>query len=148
MKLIFPTFWFWHFFVIRASSFLCHSKLRQRGNRKRRPIVRRTRRRSRGHRSKLQLTHGIPRIFYLLTDGCEEPAYSRQAHMICDERWKEAAAVSVNGISGVSPGYALRFKEPFALANFYPHYAFRFWRAEVVRWRPLTHKDETIRGRP
>src|SRR5207249_7311105 len=100
MKLIFPTFLRHSCFVISLSF-----QIAQREKRKRRPIVRPARRRSRGHRSKLQLTHGIPRIFYLLTDGCEEPAYSRQAHMICDERWKEAAAVSVNGISGASPGY-------------------------------------------
>ena len=143
MKLIFPTFLRHSCFVISLSF-----QIAQREKRKRRPIVRPARRRSRGHRSKLQLTHGIPRIFYLLTDGCEEPAYSRQAHMICDERWKEAAAVSVNGISRASPGYALRLKQPFAFANFYPHYAFRFWRAEVIRRRPLTHKDPTIRGRP
>ncbi len=68
--------------------------------------------------------------------------------MICEERWKEAAAVSVNRISGASLGYAFRLKQPFALANFYPHYPFRFWRAEVVRRRPLTHKDPAIRGRP
>src|SRR5438270_10662814 len=68
--------------------------------------------------------------------------------MICDERWKGAAAVSVNVISGASLGYAIRLKQPFALANFYPHYAFRFRRAEVVRRRPLIHKDPAFRGRP
>src|SRR5206468_5435861 len=96
----------------------------------------------------LQLTHRVSWIFDLIADGCEEPPYSRQAYAICDQGWDKATSVSVYRIGGASLGYALRLKQPFALANFYPHYAFRFWRSEFVRRRPMTHKNEPIRRAP
>src|ERR1700730_15593252 len=96
----------------------------------------------------LQLTRGILWIFNLLADGCEEPCYSCHAHTICEERWDKATGVGVYGIGGASLGYALGLKQPFALANFYPHYAFPFWRSEFIRRRPMAHKNETIRRAP
>ncbi len=82
-------------------------------------------------------------ISHLLADRREKPLYSRQAHMIRDEGWDEATSVGVNGIGGAS-GYALWLKQPVALAKFYAHYAFVFWRSEFIRRRPTTHKNETM----
>ncbi len=43
---------------------------------------------------------------------------------------------------------AIGLEQPFALAKFYAHYAFLFWRSEFIRRRPMTHKNETIRRAP
>ena len=68
--------------------------------------------------------------------------------MIRDEGWDKATSVGVNGIGGASLGYALGLKQPFALTKFYAHYVFLFCRSEFIRRRPMTHKNETIRGAP
>ena len=68
--------------------------------------------------------------------------------MIRDEGWDKATSVGVNGIGGASLRYALWLKQPVALAKFYAHDAFLFWRSESVRRRPMTHKNETIRHAP
>jgi hypothetical protein len=68
--------------------------------------------------------------------------------MIRDEGRDIATSVGVNGICGASLGYALGLKQPFALAKFYAHYAFLFWRSEFIRRRPMTHKHQAIRRAP
>ena len=68
--------------------------------------------------------------------------------MIRDEGWDKATSIGVNGIGGASLGYALRLKQPFALAKFYAHYVFLFWRSEFIRRRPMTHENQTIRCAP
>src|SRR5438105_10723005 len=92
--------------------------------------------------------HSIFWISHLLADRCEKPIYSRQAHTIRDEGRDIATSVGINGIGGASLGYAFGLKQPFAFAKFYAHYAFLFCRSEFIRWRPMTHKNETIRCAP
>src|SRR4030095_3738657 len=72
---------------------------------------------------------GIFWISHLLAYPDEKPLSPRQAHMIRDEGWDKATSVGVNGIGGASLGYALGLKQPFALAEFYAHYVFLFWRS-------------------
>src|SRR5215469_568398 len=87
-------------------------------------------------------------IFHLLANRRKEPAYAHLAHAISDECRNHSARVGVNRVSRARFDCAIWFEQPFAVANFYAHYAFLLWRSELICRCPVTRKDETIRAEP